>query len=112
MTPSSKHAKSGPCGFRKATNAREAKPGGKAIELQNLIPIAVVIAAGCESCAEAVVMRALNQGSAPLDIEATLRIVAYMRTLECFIEGAGQEAVSRMEVPAAIAARTLQQAKA
>jgi len=81
-------------------------------KLQDLIHIAVAIAAGCESCAEAAVTRALNQGSSPRHIEETLRIVTHMQNLECFIQAVGPDVVARMEKPSSVAARTLQQAAA
>ena len=88
---------------------RENEPGWKSEPiLRNLIPIAVATASGCEPCAEAAVTKALKQGSLPRHIEETLRIVAYMRTLDCLIQGAGPEVVARMEKPLAAAARALQ----
>lgn len=76
--------------------------------LRDLIPIAVAIASGCEPCAESAVKQALKQGSPKQHIEETLRIVAYLRTLDCLIRSAGSEAVARMEKPLSAAARTLQ----
>jgi len=78
--------------------------------LQDLIPIAMVIAAGCEPCAEKMVNRALKEGSSWQDIEKTLRIVASMQSLDCFAKAVGPEAVARMGKPLAAGRRTLQEA--
>jgi hypothetical protein len=76
--------------------------------LQNLIPIAVVIAGGCEPCAEKMVTRALAQGSPVHDIDVTLQIVAHMRGLGCYADALGPEAIARMEKPLAAGRRTLE----
>jgi alkylhydroperoxidase/carboxymuconolactone decarboxylase family protein YurZ len=80
--------------------------------LQNLVPIAVVVVGGCETCAEKMVKQALAQGSSWQDVDETLRILADMRKRECVIQSLGQEVVSRMEKPLAAGRRTLQQATA
>ena len=77
--------------------------------LRNLIPVAVVIVGGCESCTEVMVARALEQGSSIDDIETVLRIVARMREIECIVEAFGPEAIARMEKPLAAGRRTLQE---
>jgi AhpD family alkylhydroperoxidase len=77
--------------------------------LQDLIPIAVVIAAGCESCAESTVKRALRNGAAPSQIERTLRIVAHFRSAECFQQAVGTEVTRRMEGPLAAGANALRE---
>jgi hypothetical protein len=69
--------------------------------LEDLIPIAVVVAAGCESCAEKMVARALGRGSSAAAIERTLRIVAHQRSLDCFLESVGPEVAARMDKPLA-----------
>lgn len=80
-------------------------------KLQNLIPIVMVIVAGCEPCAENMVKRALQQGSSWHDIDKTLRIVASTRKLGCFAKAVGPEVIARLEKPLAAGRRTLQQAK-
>lgn len=80
--------------------------------LQNLIPIAVVVVGGCEPCAEKMVTQALAQGSSWQDIDQTLRILADMQKRECVIKSLGPEVVARMEKPLAAGRRTLQQAMA
>ena len=75
--------------------------------LDDLLPIAVVIAAGCESCAERAVQSALRQGCAKPSIERTLRIVAHLRARDCFVEAVGPEVVARMEKPLLTGQRTL-----
>jgi alkylhydroperoxidase/carboxymuconolactone decarboxylase family protein YurZ len=76
-------------------------------KLQNLIPIAMVIVGGCESCAEKMVARALQQGSSPDDIDKTLCIIAHMHKLDCFAAGVGLDVVARMDRPLAAARKTL-----
>ncbi len=67
--------------------------------LENLIPIAVLIVAGCETCAETMVRRALERGSTRPQIERTLAIVAHLRSLDCFAQAVGTEVVERMARP-------------
>jgi hypothetical protein len=76
-------------------------PGSMTLRLEDLIPIAVVIAAGCERCAERMVSAALEHGTARLQIERTLRIVEHVRTRECFAQVVGPEVVARMAKPLA-----------
>lgn len=78
--------------------------------LQDLIPIAVVIAGGCESCAERMVERALKEGCAWEDIDKTLRILSGMQKLDCLAKAIGPEFVTRMDKPIAAAQRTLREA--
>ena len=80
--------------------------------LQNLIPIAVVVVGGCEPCAEKMVKQALAQGSSWEDVDQTLRILADMQKRECVAKALGPEVVARMEKPLAAGCRTLQQAVA
>ena len=77
--------------------------------LQDLIPIAVVIAGGCESCAERMVERALHEGCSREDIDKTLRILSGMQKLDCLIKAIGPEFVARMDKPIAAAQRTLRE---
>ena len=102
------------CGCSAEASApREEQRARPAIQpkLEDLVPIAVVIAAGCEPCAERMVRRALEQGSAPEHIAKVLGIVAHMQKLDCLLEAVGAEAVAHMEKPLAAGRRTLQQAK-
>lgn len=82
------------------------------VRLQDLIPIAMVIVGGCETCAEQTVARALNEGSSWQDIDKTLRIVAGMQKLDCFAKAVGPEIVARMDKPLAAGTQTLHQAMA
>lgn len=75
--------------------------------LENLIPIAVVIAAGCEPCAEKMVRRAIEEGSSPKDIRKTLGLVAHLQNLDCLAENVGVTVMARMEKPLAAGKRTL-----
>ncbi len=80
--------------------------------LQNLIPIAVVVVGGCEPCAEKMVKQALAQGSSWQEIDETLRILADMQKRECVRKALGEDVVARMERPLAAGRRTLQEAMA
>jgi hypothetical protein len=80
--------------------------------IENLIPIAVVTAAGCETCAEKAVVRALARGSAARDIDRTLSVISVMHRRECFVRAVGPEVASRMERPLAAARRTLERGPA
>jgi carboxymuconolactone decarboxylase family protein len=79
--------------------------------LQNLIPIAVVVVGGCEPCAEKMVKQALAQGSSWQDVDETLRILDDMQKRQCVIQALGPETITRMEKPLAAGRRTLEQAK-
>jgi alkylhydroperoxidase/carboxymuconolactone decarboxylase family protein YurZ len=78
--------------------------------LEDLIPIAVVITAGCESCAESMVRRAVEAGSAPRHVLRTLAIVADLSERECFRKNIAPEVVARMKGPLARARKTLDEA--
>ena len=78
------------------------------VRLQDLIPIVMVIVGGCESCAEKMVARALNEGCAWQDIDRALRITAGMQKMDCFAKAVGPEVVSRMDKPLAAGQRTLE----
>jgi AhpD family alkylhydroperoxidase len=77
--------------------------------LEDLIPIAVVIGAGCETCAESTVKRALRNGAPRSQIERTLRIVAHLRSADCFQQAVGVEVTGRMEGPLAAGANALRE---
>lgn len=82
---------------------------GLAPKFQDLIPIVMVIVGGCETCAEELVTRALQEGSSWQDIDKTLRIVADMQGRECFANAVGADVVARMEKPLLAGRRTLQE---
>lgn len=86
----------------KSTHPPKAEP-----RLQDLIPIAVVVVGGCESCAERMVQRALHEGSSWEDIDKTIRILAGMQKLDCLANAIGPEILARMDKPIAAAQRTL-----
>lgn len=90
-----------------------APPEGRLVEarLQQLIPIVMVIVGGCETCAEKMVVRALDEGCDWSDIDRTLRITAGMQKLDCFARAVGPEVTSRMDKPLAAGRRTLETAK-
>jgi hypothetical protein len=75
--------------------------------LEDLIPIAVVIAAGCERCAERMVGAALAHGVPGPDIERTLGIVAHLHSRDCFAQAVGPEVVARMARPLAAGRKCL-----
>jgi AhpD family alkylhydroperoxidase len=79
--------------------------------LQNLIPIAVVVVGGCGPCAEKMVTQALAHGSSWENVDETLRILADMQKRQCVIQALGPETIARMEEPLAAGRRTLDQAK-
>lgn len=80
------------------------------VRLQDLLPIAMVIVGGFESCAEKMVERALHEGSSIQDIDKTLRIVAGMQKLGCFAKAVGPGVVSRMDKPLTAGWRRLEKA--
>ncbi len=79
--------------------------------LQNLIPIAVVVVGGCEPCTEKMVKQALAQGSSWQDVDETLRILADMQKRQCVSQALGPETIARMEKPLAAGRWTLDRAK-
>ncbi|HET7209758.1 MAG TPA: hypothetical protein VFI95_24515 [Terriglobales bacterium] len=80
--------------------------------LENLVPIAVVIVGGCEPCAEKMVTQALSRGSSWQDVDQTLRILTDMQKRDCVAKVLGPDMIARMEKPLAAGRRTLQQAMA
>ncbi len=79
--------------------------------VQNLIPIAVVVVGGCETCAEKMVAQALAQGSSWEEVDQTLRILAAMQKRQCVMQALGADVIQRMDKPLAAGRRTLEQAK-
>ncbi len=79
----------------------------KETRLEDLIPIAVVIAAGCEPCAERMVRRALESGAPQRDVRKVLGIVSALGRQECFAKAVGTDAVARMERPLERGKKTL-----
>lgn len=107
---------SGEC-ERSSANAVSSQAAGSIIQkassevrLEDLIPIAVVIAAGCEPCAVRMVERALQQGSSERQIQKVLSIVAYLQKQDCLTGAVGSETLARMGKPLARARRTLEEA--
>lgn len=78
--------------------------------IENLIPIGVLAALGCEKCASEAVVWALEQGSSIEDVDRTLRTLAAMQTLDCFKQQFGNDAPARLEKPLAAARQVLEQA--
>ena len=78
--------------------------------LQDLIPIAAVIVGGCETCAEKTVGRAIKEGASFEDIQKTLRILAGLQKMDCFVKAIGREVIARMDKPLGAAERTLREA--
>jgi hypothetical protein len=75
--------------------------------LEDVILLATVVAAGCEPCAEKAVARALEHGSSRRYIQRALDIIAKIQKLDCFAQAIGPEVISRMERPLAAGRRTL-----
>ena len=71
--------------------------------IENLMPVGMLIALGCETCAGQAVQWALAHGSSPQDVEAALRTVAVVQKLDCFREKFGGEVAARMAKPLAAA---------
>ncbi len=95
-----------PAGESPHTRVRQ-QDRGEQPKLEDLIPIAVVIAAGCEGCAERMVRRAVEAGSAGRHVLRTIAIVADLRERECFRTNIAPEVVERMKGPLASARKTL-----
>ena len=94
-------------------SARDENEGTPAVpepNLEDLVPIALVIAAGCESCAENAVARALEHGTPWRHIQKALQIIAKMQKLDCFAKAVGPDVIARMERPLAAGGRTLREA--
>ena len=74
-------------------------PGAEATPpaLEDLVPIAAVIGAGCEPCAARMVERALQRGSSKPLIQRTLGILAEVGAAKCFAAAVGPEIVDRMK---------------
>lgn len=68
-------------------------------KLDLLIPIAVVITAGCENCAQIFVEKAIKEGCPKKKIEEVISIVESVQQSECFQEAVGEEVVNRMKGP-------------
>ena len=79
----------------------------KADHLENLVPIAVVIAAGCEPCARRMTERALAAGTPRRAIRRVLKMVDHMHRQECLAENVGSDAMARMTEPLEAATTTL-----
>ena len=65
--------------------------------LEDLVPIAAVVGAGCEPCAARMVERALERGSSKPLIQRTLGILAEVSDARCFAAAVGPEIVDRMK---------------
>ena len=78
--------------------------------LQELVPIAVVIGAGCERCAERMVQRAVQRGNARPLIERTLGIAEYVGSAECLLRAVGPDVIARMERSLRAARKALSEA--
>jgi hypothetical protein len=100
MTPDTQNQ---PCGC-----GPETRPSDQPT-LQSLIPIAVVIAAGCESCAERMVRRALQEGSSRRQVLKTIAIVEHLHASECFRSAIAQEVRDQMVKPLARARQTAEE---
>lgn len=96
------------CPPAEAPHARgRPQEAGDAPKLEDLVPIATVIAAGCEGCAERMVRRAVEAGSAHRHVLRTVAIVADLRERECFRTNIAPEVVERMKGPLERARKTL-----
>ncbi len=80
----------------RSRRADAAEPAG-APPLPLLVPIAVVIAAGCEPCAESMVRRALALGAPVPLVRQTLAVVAAVRAQACFVGAVGPDVARRLD---------------
>jgi alkylhydroperoxidase/carboxymuconolactone decarboxylase family protein YurZ len=90
--------------------SQEVRSGRAMPWLEDLIPIAVVISAGCERCAQSMVQRALRRGGAQLLIERTLGIIEHVGSAECLAQAVGPDVIARMETSLRAARRALSEA--
>ncbi len=65
--------------------------------LEDLVPLAAVIGAGCEPCAASLVERALQREGERPALERTLRILAGVARAECLADNVGPEVIERMK---------------
>ncbi len=91
---------------RAIPGTNESVPVGR---IENLMPIAVLAALGCDACTGEAVAWALQQGSSKQDVERALRTIAAMQKLDCFKQKFGQDAAARLERPLAAARKALEQ---
>lgn len=91
------------------TTSQSGSKAPAANRLADLVPLAVVIAGGCEPCAARIVRRAVENGTPDHLIASTLAIVADLRSRECFAGAVGPEVIARMERPLATARRALKE---
>ena len=80
-----------------AERADDAQDVGRKPVLEDLVPLAAVIGAGCEPCAERMVARALEREDAKPFVARTLAILAGVSTGKCFAEAVGPETMERMK---------------
>jgi len=85
----------------------EVMPVGK---IENLIPIGVLAALGCEKCAGEAVRWALEQGSSVEDVSRTLTVLTSMQKLDCFKQQFGDDAPPRLDKALVAARQALRQA--
>ncbi len=78
--------------------------------LEDLVFLATVVAAGCETCAQKAVARALEHATPARQVQKTLQILAKIQKLDCFAQAVGPEVVARMAKPLAAGQRTLREA--
>jgi hypothetical protein len=79
--------------------------------LDDLIPVAVAVAAGCERCTERAIHRALERGNPHPAVARTLAIVSHIRGRDCFADAVGPQVIARMEGPLRTGEKTLDAAK-
>ncbi len=74
-------------------SAMEASPA----VLEDLVPLAAVIGAGCEPCAVKMVERAVHHRCPKPSLQLTLRILAELSAGKCLATAVGPEVVDRMQ---------------
>ena len=76
--------------------------------LESLIPLAVVVALGCECCARRMTERALEAGTPERVLRRVLKTINHMHELDCLTENVGADVVDRMTKPLQAATAALQ----
>ena len=92
---------------RTLPGSSESIPVGR---IENLMPIGILAALGCETCAAKAVAWALEQGSSTEEVERAIRTVEAMQKLDCFRQQFGPEAAGRLQKPLTAARTALREA--
>ncbi len=78
------------------------------VKLEDLVPIAIVITAGCEKCTQKFINNAIANGCSKEQVKEIVSIVDSIHQLDCFQKAVGQEIVNRMKKPLEVAKEILE----